>query len=143
LGEDPADDGERRRAGGGPFDGAEDAEGDERGGAPRHGRCRRRDHHPDHAPQEQAPVAEAVTQLAHQGPDHAEGEHGPGDHPGHGGLGGAELVGDPVDRHRQDRDGDVHREQAEQHRGQDPPPPGVDRGVDAGRHGFSHSPEDT
>ena len=41
-------------------------------------------------------VAEAVAQLADEGPDHAEGQHRPGDHPGHGGFAGAELLGDAL-----------------------------------------------
>ena len=123
-GEDPADDAANEAGPGGrPLDGAEDAE--QRSASRRS------------TPGAEAAAMTAAPNRPHRnrsagGPsrspslpteraDHPERQHGPDDDPGHGGVGGAELLGDPVDRDGQDRDRDVDREQPEQDRGQDPP----------------------
>ncbi len=119
--EQPVDDGDRRRAHGGPGGGAEDAEGDERPGRPR---CcgeerEHRDAHHRHGVDPTVPVE--VAQLAHRRSDDREGEQRARDHPRDGARVAVQLVGDAGHGDGQDRDGEPDREQPEEGHGEDHP----------------------
>ena len=119
--EQPVDDRDRRRTDGGARGGAEGAERDQRAGAPRQ-RGEAGEHaHAGHREAVDAAVAVEVAELAHRRTDHREGEQRAGDDPGDRARVAAEVLGDPRDRHRQDRDGEAHREQPEQGDREDDP----------------------